>query len=83
MASCAIWMQCVLSPSERMSGYVTGGCDKETRGQASIDRSAMERDKTVNKPDYSTYSKTIHCQTTSSDCPKQSAVKPILGKYSK
>lgn len=65
-----------------MSKKVTGGCDKETRGQASIDRSAMESGGIKNKGDYGDYSAVIHCPTTSSNCPKQEKVGPILGKYS-
>jgi hypothetical protein len=60
----------------------TGGCDKETRGQASLDRSAMESSKVYNTTDYKAYSATIHCtKGKTSDCAKQTNVTPMLGKY--
>jgi len=62
----------------------TGGCDTNTRGQASLDRSEMEANDIYEKSDYSTYSGSIHCQNgDTADCPNQAAVEPILGKYSK
>ena len=61
----------------------TGGCDTNTRGQASLDRSVMESDGIFNSADYSAYSASIHCQNgDTSDCLNQSNVEPILGKYS-
>ena len=64
-----------------MSGY-TGGCDTATRGQSSLDRSAMERENITNKEDYKAYSNSIHCQNgKTSDCDNQKNVEPILGKY--
>lgn len=61
---------------------VTGGCDKETRGQASLDRSEMEASKIYNNNDYTTYSASIHCQNGDTPhCANQAAVAPILGKY--
>lgn len=61
-----------------------GGCDKDTRGQASIDRSNMEASNTRNSSDYKAYSATIHCQNgNTSNCSNQKNVEPILGKYTK
>jgi len=60
-----------------------GGCDTETRGQASLDRSVMESEGIQNRSDYSAYSASIHCTNGDSpDCAAQNAVEPILGKYS-
>lgn len=60
----------------------SGGCDKSTRGQASLDRSEMESSGAYNKSDYSAYSATIHCQSgNTSECTNQTNVTPILGKY--
>jgi hypothetical protein len=62
----------------------SGGCDKATRGQASLDRSKMEAKGIQNKQDYSAYSGTLHCtKGDTSNCQKQQTVTPILGKYTK
>ena len=61
----------------------TGGCDQDTRGQASLDRSAMESEKIYDSSAYQAYSATIHCPNgDDSNCSRQETVQPFLGKYS-
>lgn len=61
-----------------------GGCDNDARGQASSDRSVMESEGIRDSPAYHAYSETIHCPDThNSDCERQEAVQPFLGKYDK
>lgn len=65
-------------------GEIKKVCSTNTRGQASLDRSAMESTGTYNKGDYSSYSRSIHCQNgDSDDCENAKDVQPILGKYHK
>lgn len=60
----------------------TGGCDLEVRGQASLERSAMERDDIYDRETYSALSAVIHCQNgDNSDCSNQEAAAAHLGKY--
>lgn len=72
--------------SNSYSGGVHGGCDVETRGQASLDRSIMESENIFNHNDYRAYSEVIHCKNTNNDHDGGDAatinVEPILGKYS-
>ena len=66
-----------------MSNTYTGGCDTNTRGQASLDRSAMESSKISDSSAYKAYSNVVHCPNgNTSNCPNTTNVASHLGKYS-
>lgn len=60
------------------------GCNPNTRGQASVERSIMERKNIYNHKDYHALSAAIHCQNTNNNDTDDHATinaKLIFGKY--